>query len=110
MAQAYYGLAHADRDNDPRTEKTSRLKQIVFVLVVVLVPVVCTHLVRQLVGSLFLYACCSGASFTHSFLLWPGAFGYTGLACGMAGENDCGVLYSGTGGLNFLPFASKAVK
>jgi hypothetical protein len=52
----------------------------------------------------------NGATFSRSLNLWPGSSGYTGLACGMPGENDCGVLFSSTGGLNFLPFSSKAVK
>ena len=52
----------------------------------------------------------SGASFGRSLNLWPGSSGYTGLACGMPGKNDCGVLFSSTGGLNFLPFSSSDVK
>ena len=53
----------------------------------------------------------SGASFGRSLNLWPGSAGYTGLACGMPGKNDCGVLFSSHGvGLNFLSFSSNAVK
>ena len=52
----------------------------------------------------------NGATFSRSLMLWPGAAGYTGLACGLAGKDDCAVLYSGTGGLNFLRFASSEVK
>ena len=52
-----------------------------------------------------------GASFGRSLNLWPGSAGYTGLACGMPGKNDCGVLFSSHGvGLNFLSFSSNAVK
>eukprot|EP01052_Picozoa_sp_SAG31_P000256 SAG31_NODE_8_length_42345_cov_10.980992_8_plen_97_part_00 len=52
----------------------------------------------------------NGATFNRSLNLWPGSAGYTGLACGMPGDNDCGVMFSSTGGLNFLPFSSKDVK
>ena len=52
----------------------------------------------------------NGATFTRSLNLWAGSAGYTGLACGLPGKDDCAVLYSGTGGLNFLRFASADVK
>lgn len=52
----------------------------------------------------------NGATFARSLNLWPGAAGYTGLACGLPGDNDCAVLYSGAGGLNFLRFASDDVE
>lgn len=52
----------------------------------------------------------NGATFSRSLNLWPGSAGYTGLACGLPGRDDCAVLYSGVGGLNFLRFASADVK
>jgi hypothetical protein len=52
----------------------------------------------------------NGATFSRSLNLWPGSAGYTGLACGLPGKDDCAVLYSGVGGLNFIRFASTDVK
>jgi len=51
----------------------------------------------------------NGASFDRSLNLWPGTAGYTGLACGLPGEQDCAVLYDSYQGLDFLRFASKDV-
>jgi hypothetical protein len=52
----------------------------------------------------------NGASFDRSLNLWPGTAGYTGLACGLPGEEDCAVLYDSYKGLNFLRFSSSHVK
>ena len=57
----------------------------------------------------------NGATFARSLNLWPtdpgrGA-GYTGLACGLKGANDCGLLFdSQSHGLDFVTFSSKDVK
>jgi hypothetical protein len=54
----------------------------------------------------------NGATFSRSLQLWPGGFGYTGLACGLPGHDfDCAVLYdSQSHGLDFLTFLSSDVK
>ena len=53
----------------------------------------------------------NGATFTRALNLWPGGSGYTGLACGLPGEEDCAVLFdSDSHGLDLLRFSSKDVK
>eukprot|EP01052_Picozoa_sp_SAG31_P032801 SAG31_NODE_3634_length_4036_cov_10.699517_6_plen_159_part_00 len=54
----------------------------------------------------------NGVTFSRSLQLWPGGFGYTGLACGLpGGDFDCAVLYdSQSHGLDFLTFDSSDVR
>jgi hypothetical protein len=56
-----------------------------------------------------------GATFTRSLNLWPAepsrGAGYTGLACGLAGKEDCGLLFdTQSHGLDFVTFSSADVK
>ena len=56
-------------------------------------------------------------SFSRSLRLWPGMAGYTGLACGLPGRDDCAVLFEAPDDgmswnschLNFMRFASADV-
>ena len=55
----------------------------------------------------------NGGHFDRSLLLWPSNAGYTGLQCGVPGENDCAVVFDGHGGncdgICFISFSSHHV-
>ena len=52
----------------------------------------------------------NGATFSRSLRITPGAAGYTGLQCGMPGDNDCAVVYDAGHKIDFVAFSSTDIK
>ena len=52
----------------------------------------------------------NGATFSRSLRITPGAAGYTGLQCGMPGDNDCAVVYDAGHKIDFVAFSSADIK
>ena len=52
----------------------------------------------------------NGATFSRSLRITPGAAGYTGLQCGMPGDNDCAVVYDAGHRIDFVAFSSADIK